>query len=202
MSVLRVITKPLRDAYENRDTILEKAKDLPMHVLQTALSGVGQALLVGDRVRNAIKRSTMAEDDTKPAETSSAPDKPREPVIYEPRPEKAPAADVPAADVPVADAPADVAVSEEAPEPVAPASAVVAPEPAVAAEPAAVVAPEPIPGYADLTIASLRARLRGRSADQVRELLAYETATANRGDVIKLYENRLAKLTTEAEAAR
>jgi hypothetical protein len=200
-----VITKPLRDAYENRDAIREKAKDLPMTVLQGALSGVGHALLIGDRLRNAIKRAASGEEDTSPAPDAG---KPREPVIYAPRPNSEPPAQ-PVAE-PAGEPAAEVAevaeVVEPAGEPVAEVpepAAEVADEPV--AEPAAAsngatpdALAEPIPGYGDLTIASLRARLRGRTADQVRELLAYETATANRGDVVRLYENRLAKLETEA----
>ncbi|MFI6325281.1 hypothetical protein ACIBG8_47735 [Nonomuraea sp. NPDC050556] len=56
---------------------------------------------------------------------------------------------------------------------------------------------EPLPGYSDLTVASLRARLRGKSADQINELLAYEQATQAREEVIRMYENRLAKLAAE-----
>ncbi|MEV0588850.1 hypothetical protein [Nonomuraea sp. NPDC050310] len=55
---------------------------------------------------------------------------------------------------------------------------------------------EPLPGYATLTVASLRARMRGKTPDQLRELLAYEQATSARADVVKMFENRLAKLET------
>ena len=51
-----------------------------------------------------------------------------------------------------------------------------------------------MPGYAGLTVASLRARMRGKSAEQIRELLAYEEATSARETVLKMYRNRLAKL--------
>src|SRR5690606_20697874 len=54
---------------------------------------------------------------------------------------------------------------------------------------------EPLPGYANLTMASLRARLRNKSADDIRALIAYEKATSNRPNIIKMYENRLAKIT-------
>ena len=65
------------------------------------------------------------------------------------------------------------------------------------AAPAAALA-EPIPGYADLSIASLRARLRGLDADGVRALLAYEKATAHRDDVITMFERRLSKIEDQA----
>ncbi|WP_157249460.1 hypothetical protein [Nonomuraea typhae] len=53
---------------------------------------------------------------------------------------------------------------------------------------------EPLEGYDGLTVASLRARMRGKSAGQIREFLAYEQATQARPAVVKMYENRLAKL--------
>jgi hypothetical protein len=55
---------------------------------------------------------------------------------------------------------------------------------------------EPMPGYGELSVASLRARMRGKSVEQITELLAYEQATQGRAQVVKMYENRLAKLAT------
>ena len=55
----------------------------------------------------------------------------------------------------------------------------------------------PIPGYDDLSIASLRARLRGLDAGAVHGLLAYEKAHAKRDDVITMYERRLSKIENE-----
>jgi hypothetical protein len=84
-----------------------------------------------------------------------------------------PAAEAPAAGTPAADAPA----SPEAAAPAAPAGA----------EP-------PIPNYEQLSLASLRARLRGLTLVQVRELIDYERAHAGRQDVIAMYERRVTKL--------
>jgi hypothetical protein len=73
-----------------------------------------------------------------------------------------------------------------------------APEPA-AAQPASAAAPAaPIPGYDDLSVASLRARLRGLDADGVQALLAYEKTHARRDDVITMFERRLSKIEDEA----
>ncbi|MFI6535074.1 hypothetical protein ACIBHY_21675 [Nonomuraea sp. NPDC050547] len=63
-----------------------------------------------------------------------------------------------------------------------------------AVEAAGAVPGEPLVGYGELTVASLRARMRGKSAAQIGELLAYERATQGRPEVVKMYENRLAKL--------
>ncbi len=48
-----------------------------------------------------------------------------------------------------------------------------------------------------LTIASLRARLRNLSADQVAQLVDYEKSHANREDVVQMFERRIAKLAGE-----
>ena len=54
----------------------------------------------------------------------------------------------------------------------------------------------PIANYEQLTIASLRARLRGLTIAQVRELIVYERAHADRPDVISMFERRVTKLET------
>ncbi|QXJ24450.1 hypothetical protein AGRA3207_005779 [Actinomadura graeca] len=52
----------------------------------------------------------------------------------------------------------------------------------------------PVPDYDAATLPQLRARLRGLSADQVKLLREYERKHASRPEVIKMYENRIAKL--------
>ncbi|MGW0062069.1 hypothetical protein ACWDTT_19335 [Streptosporangium sandarakinum] len=369
-NIIRDVTRNVREALSSREQFKEKAKDLPLYVLQSALSGVGQALLLGDRVRGTIKRLTNQEEQEEAAErrgpagqtgpagqdtAREAEEEPREkprraPVIFAPRPESAASRDEEAAPAgeagtgsngakarpePVIFAPAKPRAAEpevtepetakqepakpEAAKPEAAEAKVAEPEtaeakvaepetakqepagaraaepkaakpkaaepkatkprtakpkaagtaapearekPAGTAEPrlvespaaestgaagavgavgAAVVAPpaaevevtevhvatpgeadtpvvevtgtkaarpegveppaatvevpeEPMPGYGQLTVASLRARMRGKSAEQVRLLLAYERATAARPEVVRMYENRLAKL--------
>jgi hypothetical protein len=65
---------------------------------------------------------------------------------------------------------------------------------AVSAAPAASPAELPVANYDDLTIASLRARLRNLSADQLAQLVDYEKSHANRADVVQMFERRIAKL--------
>ena len=101
-------------------------------------------------------------------------------------------------------APAPVVPETVPPEPVA---AEVKPEPPVTSGghvrllppdevPAAATAAGqlPVPNYDDLSIASLRARLRNLSADQIGQLIDYEKGHAGRADVITMFERRLAKL--------
>jgi cytoskeletal protein RodZ len=54
----------------------------------------------------------------------------------------------------------------------------------------------PLANYEELTVASLRARLRNLSNDDLTRLKAYEQAHQNRPEVIKMFQNRLIKMTT------
>ena len=66
------------------------------------------------------------------------------------------------------------------------------------AAPAAEAAPgAPLPNYDELSIASLRARLRNLDVPQLRQLVEYESAHAGRADVITMFERRIAKLQAE-----
>jgi hypothetical protein len=69
---------------------------------------------------------------------------------------------------------------------------------AAAARPAAPAGPTadapPLPGYDDLSLPSLRARMRALDAATLRALLAYERAHAHRDNVIAMFERRLAKI--------
>jgi hypothetical protein len=69
-----------------------------------------------------------------------------------------------------------------------------APAPAPAAPAAAPTAELPLANYDELTIPSLRARLRNLSADQLGQLIAYEKCHAGRAEVITMFERRVAKL--------
>ncbi|WP_435112465.1 hypothetical protein [Nocardiopsis synnemataformans] len=55
-----------------------------------------------------------------------------------------------------------------------------------------------VPTYDELTLPSVRARLRKLTIEQVRELRAYEVAHQSRPEFIKMYDNRIAKLKAEA----
>src|ERR1700722_3257435 len=52
----------------------------------------------------------------------------------------------------------------------------------------------PVPSYDELSLPSLRARLRSLDADQLRVLVQYERSHAGRADVVAMFERRLAKL--------
>jgi hypothetical protein len=111
---------------------------------------------------------------------------------------------VPETAVPETVAPAPVEPEAAAPEPVAPEVKPEAPvtsgghvrllppdEVPAAAAPASEL---PVPNYDDLSVASLRARLRNLSADQISQLIDYEKGHAGRADVITMFERRITKL--------
>jgi hypothetical protein len=59
---------------------------------------------------------------------------------------------------------------------------------------------EPLPNYGELSLPSLRARLRSLDAAQLRRVIEYERAHEARADVIAMFERRIAKLEAEPEA--
>jgi cytoskeletal protein RodZ len=58
----------------------------------------------------------------------------------------------------------------------------------------------PLPHYSELSIASLRARMRGLDVAQVRQLIGYERTHEDRANVISMFERRIAKLEEGAGA--
>ena len=56
----------------------------------------------------------------------------------------------------------------------------------------------PVPNFDELTVPSLRARLRNLDIGQVRRMLQYEQTHAARPEVITMFERRIAKLEAEA----
>ena len=236
--------------------VSDRIKEVPAQALRGVFAGIGQLLLITDKLRNktpvgagvprartpertepvadatvserAAPRARAAEPapaqpapaqpaGAKPSSVKSAPAKPdtakaaaAKPTRTEaPKPARTPrtrdfdktgnvrllddaeasAAAAPgnrASTAPASAAPADVA-------------APVSPVPAV---PAAGSGSEdsgpPLPNYDELSVASLRARLRNLDAAQVRQLAGYERAHAARADVIGMFERRIAKLEADA----
>ena len=142
----------------------ERIKEAPAHALRAVFAGVGQVLLMTERVRQ------RAVEQVHPRAAPA------------PGPAPAPEAEaVPPSPAGSAEAAASRAAKPETAAPQAPAR-----------EHAA--ADLPVPGYDELSVASLRARLRTLDAAQVRELLDYERAHASRANVVTMFERRIAKL--------
>jgi hypothetical protein len=91
--------------------------------------------------------------------------------------------------LPAEPAPAKPAMQQEAqPAPAGPAAGEALPPVTAAGEAL------PVPNYDQLSVASLRARLRVLDASQVQTLLDYEKAHESRPDMITMFERRLIKL--------
>ncbi|MGH3068189.1 MAG: hypothetical protein ACRDND_09715 [Streptosporangiaceae bacterium] len=142
-----------------------------------------------------------------PAEPAPAEPAPAEGTLAEPAPaEPAPAEGTLAEPAPAEPALAEPALAEpalakvtaEEPVPAEPSLSEPAPAEPARSEPAlpAAAAGEalPVPHYDQLSVASLRARLRVLDAGQVQTLLDYEKAHESRPAVITLFERRLTKL--------
>jgi hypothetical protein len=148
--------------------VAERVKEAPAQALRTVFSGIGQVLLVADRIKSRAFEPERAQ----PAEAA-----PR----AQPTPAKTAAKDENRWRS--LDETGNVRLLSDEDLPAA--------DPVQAAEPPAVL---PVPNYDGLSLASLRARLRNLDQSQVRVLLDYEKAHAGRPDVLTMFERRIAKL--------
>jgi hypothetical protein len=189
--------------------VSERMKEAPAHALRAVFAGIGQVLLVADRIKN---RAT----DTNHAPSAAAP----EPAAAASETAAAPADAAAAETAPAAgtapvtpDAATTTPASTAATAPPAAAAATATPAttarpasstpasatppsatPAAASAAAAAAADLPVPHYDELSVASLRARMRGLDAAQLRILIDYESTHAERGTVLAMFERRLAKV--------
>jgi hypothetical protein len=239
--------------------VSERIKEAPAQALRGVFAGIGQLLLITDKLRNktpadqqvpragAPEPSHTARDPGPPAASSRVP--PAAPAQVPPAaPARVPPAEptlspasIPPAD-PVPAPPSEPAPSAD-PAPAPPAEpvletrdldktgnvrlltgekaragdtaptvdAVTTSDSAAAAGPAMAeeagpvaerTASTPLPNYDELSIASLRARLRNLDVAQVRQLLVYEQAHAARPDVMAMFERRITKLQSEGADER
>jgi hypothetical protein len=171
--------------------VKERVKESPASALRAMFAGIGSMLFVKDKIRHKADagNSTPATEAAAPAtaaaaETPAAPEPAvAEPVVAEPVVAEPVVAETVAAETVAAETTAvpDVSAGPET---------TAAPEATVAPAAAAL----PLANYDELTIASLRARLRNLSAEQLTELIGYEREHANREDVISMFERRITKL--------
>ena len=169
-------------------------------MLRAMFAGFGSLMSVMDRVRNKPAAEAPADTEAPAAATTPAPEDAAAPKDTA-TPETVVAETI--AEPETVAAPAAVAAEQTAEAAPVPAAVVtettMAPE--AAAQPAAEPEPEaagtlPLANYDELTVASLRARLRNLSNDDLTQLMTYEKAHQNRPEVIKMFRNRLIKMTT------
>jgi len=168
----------------------DRIKEAPAVMLRAVFAGVGQLLLAADKVRSRAAGTSWPSDRTAPKGRAQS----RWHTLDDTRSGTDPLARERAHSYNYSQhtSPAKPAVQAE-PSVVQEEPAVPAAPPAVQEEPAA--AAPPLPGYDDLSLPSLRARMRVLDAATLRALLAYEKAHAHRDDVITMFERRLAKIT-------
>ena len=138
----------------------------------------------------AARTARQAATKREPARPATAQPAPARRTAAKPVPARGTAKPAPAKPAAAEPVPAGQAPAE--PAPAKPAATKSATTPAASPAPAL-----PFAGYDGLSVASLRARLRGQGPDGVQAMLAYERATAHRDDVITMYEHRLARLAGE-----
>jgi hypothetical protein len=217
--------------------VSERIKEVPAQALRGVFAGIGQLLLITDKLRNKApaadaprartpERSEPAAD-AAVGEPAGSPQKATQPAPAQPTGAEPSAAKPARTEAPkptrtpptrdfdktgnvrlLDDAETSAATSvspapAEAAAPVSPAAAAATPEAEpVSAAPAAGSEPgdsgAPLPNYDELSVASLRARLRNLDVGQVRRLAEYERAHAARADVITMFERRIAKLEADA----
>jgi hypothetical protein len=187
--------------------VAERVKEAPALALRAVFSGIGQVLLVADRIKSRAAEPTRAQPGVterrgQPGQKAAA--GPKDETRWR-----------------SLDATGNVRLlsQEDAPEPAtgaeatagAEAATVVAEAPAEAEPPAVAEVPAdaqlpaastreaalPVPNYDDLSVASLRARLRNLDTAQVRALLDYEKGNAGRAAVLTMFERRIAKLESQ-----
>lgn len=194
---------PVRLAAGLVASAVEQARDLPRLVVEFPVTAVSQALQASMRVQQRVTELAIKGDralgtlrpvEEKPSWATFDEDEPPRRNgrggVTELRPQAPTPADV-AADVTAAHANGAVlpATDEELPE--ARSSGPDLAGPVEPVGPPSGGGPNVLPGYAEMTIPQLRARLRKLSADDLRALLDWETAHGNRPAYVTMLGNRI-----------
>ena len=176
----------------------DRIKEAPAVMLRAVFAGIGQLLLAADKVRARAAEQVWPPD--RAATHGQASSRPGGQSLDKTRIETvrrdAPPSETFSAERKAAANPGTVTAGSGS---TAPAKDDRPSEPPPSTEPAAgagaASAAPPLPGYDDLSLPSLRARLRTMDAEALRAALAYERAHAHRDDVITMFERRLTKIT-------
>jgi len=149
----------------------------PAQAVRAVLTGVGRLVLAADRLRAARDGAAEAGNGelTTPQRFRSLDQTGNVRLISD-------------------DDPAPTKPEPAEPEPAEPELAESQPAEPELAEPELAEAELPVPNYGALSLASLRARLRGLDAGQLRVLAGYERSHAARPEVLGMFERRMAKL--------
>lgn len=215
--------------------VSERVKEAPAQALRGVFAGIGQLLLITDRLRNKAPEApsadtpetteTVPETSTASAEAAPKPTQAPEPTqsaepaerdfdktgnvrlltaedtesdrtatVVEPEAEVTAEAETITGTVePETEAGAEAETTTEA-EGVNESEVSAASVETVSAETASAEAALPLASYDELSVNSLRARLRNLTLAQVAQLAEYEKAHAARPEVVTMFERRIAKL--------
>jgi hypothetical protein len=175
--------------------VSDRIKEAPAQALRGVFAGIGQVLLITDKLRNKTPAQAPPARAPQPAQPRSEPVPPAPPAAQAPAtPTAASAPPVPPADGVTEARDLDrtgnvrLLTSEEA--------GAGSTAPTVDAM-TPVSDGVPLPNYDELSVASLRARLRNLDVTQLRQLASYEQAHAARADVMAMFARRIAKLEAE-----
>jgi hypothetical protein len=172
-------------------------KERPASLLRAMFAGFGSLMSVVDKVRSkpAAEAPATATPSPAPEETVTPTETAASAAAAAPEETAAPAAVVTETAAPETSAAAETVAAETTVTQTAaePASSAVEPEAPAASAPSGEL---PLANYDELTVASLRARLRNLSNDDLTQLMTYEKAHQNRPEVIKMFQNRLIKMTS------
>ncbi|SES12243.1 lipid droplet-associated protein [Actinokineospora terrae] len=176
---MKSLPLPLRVAAGLAATALEHARDLPTRIAGLPVTVASQALQVSMRVQQQVTELAIKGDEAiaalRPVE-----DEPEWATFDEDLDDQAVDEDTAA--------PAAVDLAEED------TAAPVVVEAVESDEVPVVVGPASVPNYGELSLAQLRARLRGFDVAALEELLAHERATENRPSYVGMLTRRLATL--------
>lgn len=200
-----------------KEQVQETVREIPVQAARLAMFGVGRTLLLTDRVRKDYREAR--EVGLRPVlerwrdDAGHLAGKVVGRVTERmPAPGRSKTTSRPAPEPPVARPPDRKVNTSLAAEPTAGPAAEAKADPKAATEPVPEPVPEPtqapgrvtkiaagglpVPDYDDATIASVRARLRTLTAAQVSQLRDYEQENKARADFLRMYENRISKLTS------
>ena len=200
--------------------VSERIKEAPAQALRGVFAGIGQLLMITDKLRHkapayhsvpptrlpepseTVTEMTITEP-AAPREEAAAP-APAQPTAAEGTPAPAPAPELvkppkprdfdKTGNVRLLDDEENPAAAEI---PAAAASPATAEVPATAAESEVPATGLPLANYDELSVASLRARLRNLDVAQLGQLIEYERAHEARAELIVMFERRIAKLEAE-----
>lgn len=177
-------------------------KERPASLLRAMFAGFGSLMSVMDKVRSKpaaeapAATATPAPEDTATAEATAAPADnatPESVAETTAKPETSAESETVAAEAPAQPETSAAQETSAATEPSAASETGAAPE---TTDDSAASSALPLANYDELSVASLRARLRNLSNDDLNQLMTHEKANQNRPEVVKMFQNRLIKMTS------